>query len=116
MLASITAVDRGMNFIGILRFVPVVLWLFLGMQYSKEERAAALLAVPHVGCFMVVISLAALLVPKISQWLWAAERLGGFFQYSNTCAIFFLIGMMLLKEKEKKFVIWIPILQLMVIL
>ena len=102
VLASFTAVDRGMNFVGILRFLPVVLWLFLGMQYSEEERRSALNAVPHMGCLMICISLIALLIPGMEEWLWSAQRLGGFFQYSNTCAIFFLIGMMLLKENETR--------------
>lgn len=103
LTAMFPAIDRGMNFVGILRFIPVIAWLFLSMQYSEEEKRKALQAVPHMGCISAFAGLAALIVPGAEEWLWSAERLGGFFQYSNTCAIFFLLGMMLLKREPAKF-------------
>ena len=101
-VSMLTAVDRGMNFVGIIRVYPVIAWLFLSMQYSAEERKTALDALPHMGCATVAIGLVSLAVPGLSEWFWAAERLGGFFQYSNTCAVFFLLGMLFLKEKNTK--------------
>ncbi len=103
LTAMFTAVDRGMNFVGILRFLPVIAWLFLSMQYSGEQRKMALQAVPHMGCITVLAGVLALIIPGAEEWLWSAQRLGGFFQYSNTCAIFFLIGMMLLNREPVKY-------------
>lgn len=102
IVGMITAIDRGMNFVGVLRFLPVIVWIFLIMQYSEEERRSALEVVPHMGCFMIGIGLVALVIPGMSEWFWSAERLGGFFQYSNTCAVFFLLGLMLLKDRDTK--------------
>ncbi len=100
IVSTVAAIDKGMNFVGILRFLPVVVWGFLCMQYTKEEREEALDAVVHLGCLMVLVCLAAYVVPGVRDWLWAADRMGGFFQYSNTCALFFLLGMMLLGRKS----------------
>ena len=99
-LAMITAIDRGINLVGILRFFPVVIWLLLAMQYDKEDRDNALMAVPHIGCLMIAVGLAGYLIPGLRDWLWAADRLGGFFQYSNTCAVYFLLGMLILGDKK----------------
>ena len=101
LLAMITAIDRGMNLVGIIRFLPIAAWLFLVMQYKIEDRERALLAVPHTGCLMIVLGCFVFGIPGIKDWLWAADRLGGFFQYSNTCAVYFLTGMMLLNKKSK---------------
>lgn len=101
-LAMITSLDRGLNLVGILRFLPVMIWAVLAMQYSKEDRDRALLAVPHTGCLMVVVGLIGYLIPGLRDWLWAADRLGGFFQYSNTCAVYFLLGMLLLGQKKTR--------------
>lgn len=102
IVSMITAVDKGMNLIGIVRFIPVVFWAILVRQYSKEERENTLNAIPLIGCITIIVGIIAFLIPKLRDWFWAAERLGGFFQYSNTCAIFFLLGMMLLDKKEDK--------------
>lgn len=102
VISTITAVDKGMNLIGIIRFVPIVLWSILAMQYSEEERKSALDAIPHMGCITVVVGIVAFLLPSMREWFWAAERLGGYFQYSNTCAVFFLLGMMIIGEQKER--------------
>ena len=102
ILSTVTAADRGMNLVGILRFLPILAWAFLCMQYTKEEREQALDAVPDLGCGMILVCLAAYLIPGLRDWLWSADRLGGFFQYSNTCALFFLLGIMWLGKKQRQ--------------
>ena len=102
VISLCTAVDRGMAFVGVIRFLPVVGWLFLCMQYSQEEREKALDAIPHAGCLMVTAGLVGYLIPDLKGWFWVAQRLGGFFQYPNTCAVFLLAGLIYLSGKESR--------------
>lgn len=98
----IYGLDSGMSMVGVIRFIPVVLWGILCMQYSSEERKEALEAVADVGVVMVLVGIVAYIFPQFRQVLWSADRLGGFFQYSNTCAVFFLLGMTLVERKDLK--------------
>lgn len=97
-----SAVDRGMAFVGVVRFLPVVGWLLLCMQYSQDEREKAMDAIPHAGCLMIAAGLVGYLIPALKDWLWVAQRLGGFFQYPNTCAMFLLMGLIYLSGKESR--------------
>lgn len=102
ILSVIGGIDSGMAFFGVLRFLPVVVWVFLNMQYEDAEREIALQTIPFMGCVMVGISLISLLISDWSEYFWTVQRMGGFFEYPNTCAVFLLIGMTLLPVRMRK--------------
>lgn len=45
---------------------------------------------------MVLAGILALPFPALKEQLWQAGRLGGFFQYSNTCALYLLAGLVVI--------------------
>lgn len=96
------AIDKGLAFIGALKFtVPLIFLLFL-MQIENDRREECVKAIPKIGIIMLIISVIAGFFEGSRDYFFQAGRLGGFFQYSNTMALFLLIGMILLCFEEKK--------------
>lgn len=102
VLGIFSAVDRGMALAGVIRFLSVIGWMFLCVQYTQKDRECALDAIPHAGCVMTAVSLAGYLLPALQSRLWVAQRMGGFFQYPNTCAIFLLIGLLYINGRRTR--------------
>lgn len=104
--ASVFAgVNKGMAWLGFLRVVVLLLWVFYLMQFSAKQRERGLSVLPWTGGIMVIVGLLSLSVmqifPSVTGWFWQAERFGGTFQYSNTCALFLIIGMIILSGQTK---------------
>ena len=104
--ASVFAgVNKGMAWLGFLRVVVLLLWVFYLMQLSAKQRERGLSVLPWTGGIMVIVGLLSLSVmqifPSVTGWFWQAERFGGTFQYSNTCALFLIIGMIILSGQTK---------------
>ncbi len=94
------AVDAGAAIIGFARILPVPLYLLILMQ--KEKQAEDYLkAVPPVACVMAISSAILMQIPILTQWFSVSERLAGFFQYSNTFALFLLAAFIITATKEK---------------
>lgn len=94
------AVDKGMAFVGLFKFLPLLLFLLCRGQEQKESMFSTYL--PYVGAVMTVISAAGMLIPATRDFFSVADRLAGFFQYPNTFAVFLLICQLLLLEKQKR--------------
>ena len=86
------AIDRAMAFVGVIKMLPLPLGYLFFMQFSDETRQKATGYIAHIGCFMVLAGILALPFPALKEQLWQVGRLGGFFQYSNTCALYLLAG------------------------
>ena len=82
------AIDRAMAFVGVIKMLPLPLGYLFFMQFSDETRQKTTGYIAHIGCFMVLAGILALPFSALKEQLWQAGRLGGFFQYSNTCANF----------------------------
>jgi len=94
------AVDKGMAFIGFLKFLPVGLYL---LYLQQQDRVADTLRVlPWFGVVTVVITGVAMQLPVGKELFSVAGRLAGFFQYPNTYAIFLLTCELLLIKKEHR--------------
>lgn len=104
IIGIFVAVNKGMAWLGFLRVLVIAIWIFFLMQFTKEERDEALNIVPWIGGTMVLIgiisSILEEILPDVTELFWQADRFGGIFQYSNTCALFLLIAMLLLAKKE----------------
>lgn len=105
LVSVMAGVNKGMAWYGFLRVLVFAVWLFYLMQFSAEERDEVLTVIPWSGGAVVLIGILSLLLSKIwpvvGALFWQAKRLGGTFQYSNTCALFLLIGMLVLAGQQQ---------------
>lgn len=99
-LSCLWAVDRGMAFIGFVKFLPVVLYLIYLQQ--QDRVANTLMVLPWFGVVTVVIAGVGMQSPIGKELFSVAGRLGGFFQYPNTYAIFLLVCELLVLKKENR--------------
>lgn len=110
-LTCLWAVDRGMAFIGFLKFLPLLLYLFCIQQ--EEQLAQALDILPAFGALLAILSAIGMQIPVVKVLFSVAGRLAGTFQYPNTFAIFLLIcELLLLKKPGKKLFDYIVLLVL----
>lgn len=91
----IVAVDRGVALLGAVKFTVPLLFYVLMMQWEEQRRERVISLIPLSGTIMIVLCLAAGIIPELRDLFYQAGRLGGFFQYSNTMALYFLIGIVI---------------------
>lgn len=114
-LSVLWAIDRGAAFTGAMKFtVPGIFFLLL-MQLKKEEREQYIQTIPQTGTWILALSVAAVLFESMKGYFWQAGRLGGLFQYSNTMALYFLVGLVIacFREQEQKKT-WVEIFALVI--
>lgn len=99
-LTCLWAVDRGMAFVGFLKFLPLLLYLICLRQEERTDRVLRLL--PWCGAVMAVISAIGMQFSVGEKLFSVAGRLAGFFQYPNTFAVFLLVCQLLVLKKENK--------------
>ena len=100
LISTFWAVDKGMAPIGFAKFLALPLFAAVFLQTPIEERKAVLTVVPYIGAVMTVLST---LLGKIAVWesfFYVNHRLSGFFQYSNTFALFLLVGIIVVLFQE----------------
>ena len=105
MLGVFRGTDRGMAPIGALQFLPLPLFVLAIEQVEAEERMHLLNSMPLAASCMVLLSAAMSLIPGPAAWVMVNGRLGGFFQYPNTFALYLLAAMVIrlwspMAEKE----------------
>ena len=113
------AVDRGMALLGAVKFLPLPLYAAVCGLLTQEQRDRLVGDLPLGGAAMTLLSLAALLVPGLSERVLVSGRLGGFFLYPNTFGLYALLGFGVLamrKEWDRKAWTCYPLLLLGVIL
>lgn len=98
-LAVLWAVDTGMAFLGFLKFMPIVIFVLILMQFTEEERGRLFIAVPVSGIIVIAIGVLLYGVLAVREHLFMAGRFGGTFQYSNTMALYFLVGIVIIQNK-----------------
>lgn len=99
-LTCLWAVDRGMAFVGFLKFLPLLLYVICLRQEARTDALETLL--PLWGAMMAALSAVLMQIPACKQWFSVSGRLAGFFQYPNTFAVFLLVcQLMVLKKKDK---------------
>ena len=99
-LSCFWAIDKGMAFVGFLKFLPLILYLLC--LWQEDSRGKALQVLPYLGAVIAVISGVGMQFEAGKSLFSVAGRLAGFFQYPNTFAIFLLTCQLLLLKKEKK--------------
>ena len=99
ILTTIWSIDYTENLLGIIRISAVVWWIIYCSALNKREKKIAIASIPYMGIAMTICGFFTLLFDSIYPLFWSAQRFGGFFQYANTCALFLLIGIIVLAEQ-----------------
>lgn len=94
------SVDWGMGLIGFAKFSTVIIFILVLMQFNRTEIADSFKVVPWSGCVMVILTGMTYFIPGLSEYFIDAGRLGGFFQYANSFALFLLIGVIVIAESN----------------
>lgn len=103
MLTAFWAVDKGMVWLGVLKYLPLL--LFVIYAAGKED---ILKHIPLSGVVMTVVSALLSPIEALKGHITVSGRLGGFFEYPNTFAMFLLICLILvLFNEELKIKDWI---------
>ena len=96
VLTAFWAVDKGMVWLGVLKFLPLPLFV---LAASRKEDV--LKHLPLSGVVMTIASLILSPFDKLKGHITVRGRLGGFFEYPNTFAMFLLVCLILVLFKEK---------------
>lgn len=94
------AVDCGMAWIGFLKYLVLLPFLLLSIQFSSTERDRILQCIPIAGSIIVLFGIFSGITGIMKDQLFLSGRFGGTFQYSNTMALFLLIGIIILHFME----------------
>ena len=96
LFTAFWAVDRGMAWTGFLKFFPLLPFWYIWTQLNSDQRRAMFSSIPLSGITMTLISYPARWIDAMEPQFFSAGRLGGFFQYSNSFALFLLLGVIVL--------------------
>ena len=88
------AVDSGMAPLGVVKFLPLLLFYVL-ISGDEDTREYLIRLLPMLGSLMTLFSFLMMQFPVYEDWVSVAGRLSGFFQYPNTYAVFMLICLIL---------------------
>lgn len=91
LFVCLFAIDKGMALIGFFKQLSILMFIIILMQFDKEERNELLLLIPFLGILMIGISMMGYFIPVMKSFFIINGRIGGFFQYPNTFALFLLI-------------------------
>lgn len=98
-LSILWALDRGMAWIGFLKYLPLPLF-YLCYRQQPEAKQKILQPLPYVAAAMAAVSALLMQIPALHTFFAVDGRLSGFFQYPNTFALFLLVAELLLLGKE----------------
>ncbi len=95
------AVDIGMAFLGFLKFTIPVTFAIILMQYKEKHINKIINVIPIAGIVMIILSIIFRYVPFLPDYFYLPNgRMAGFFQYSNSFALFLLIGIISLVNSK----------------
>ena len=100
LFSILWAIDSGMAFLGVFKFLPVVLFLVVLMQ-KKNCKENIINITPYVVAVLTILSIIGMLIPTLKLQFTVAGRLAGFFQYPNTYALLLLVAELILLEKNR---------------
>ena len=99
-ITCLWAVDRGMAFVGFLKYLPLGLYGICLWQNGEDGKILQVL--PYFGLVCIGVSALGMQFPRLTGFFSVDGRIAGFFQYPNTFAIFLLVCQLLVMKKEEK--------------
>lgn len=101
LLTIIWGIDKNNAFVGTLRYISVFIFVVLLMQLSKKSKDNIIDIIPYSGIIMLIISVIMGFFPNLKEIVYSeSNRITGFFQYSNTFALYLLIGFIIITNKN----------------
>lgn len=94
------AVDKGMAFIGFLKFLPVPLFALSIMQEDRETYDY-LISLPYLCSVLVIVSAVFTKLGIFDGYFSVAGRISGTLQYPNTFALLLLVSLIITVSKDK---------------
>lgn len=101
LFSVIYAIDRGMALLGFISMLSLLLFALIIMQLSNQQRSEIMAVIPLCGMIMLIINALFFLTKFGRDFFYVNNRIGGFFQYPNTFALFLLIGVIITLTKEE---------------
>ncbi|MDR1674333.1 MAG: O-antigen ligase family protein [Oscillospiraceae bacterium] len=105
IISVFAAIDKGTAVLGLIRFMPAVIFFALVSLISYDERMELFSVIPFSCVIATGFSLIAYFIPALREYFYysaAHDRLGGTFQYPNTYALFLVIGVIILLNNQGK--------------
>lgn len=90
-VSMISARDKGMAFVGVLRILVLLLFWVFWSNLKVETRESFWYKLTDIVAVLTVGTAFCYFIPGVKVYLFRAGRLGGVLQYSNTYAILLLI-------------------------
>lgn len=100
LLTVLWAADRGEAFSGFVKFLPVSLFTLL-LADDPAQRDGLFDVLPAAGVLQTAVAAVGMQIPALRSLFSVSGRLSGFFQYSNTFALFLLLAALVLLTREK---------------
>ncbi len=100
ILSCIWAVDSGMAVFGIIKYLPVFLFLLCLMQ-NEDIKEVLISYLPYIAVGLTVVSAVLMQISALKSYFSVSGRFSGCFQYPNTFAAFLLISELSVFAKEK---------------
>ena len=100
LLSVIWAVDSGMAIFGFIKFLPVLLYLAVLMQQPEKLKNLFRL-LPLTAAIMTVVSSVLMQIDFFEKYFAIHDRLAGFMQYSNVCALYLLVAVIFTFSKQR---------------
>ncbi len=90
------AVDRGLAFLGFVKFLNLTAAALICSQTGADSRMKVLRCVPFIGCFQMLFAVPAYFIGPMREYFYTYGRFHGGFGYSNSFALFLLCGIVIL--------------------
>lgn len=100
-VTALWAVDSGVAILGVVKFLPVLLYSLVLMQ-EDGGREQAVECLPYAMAAMTVVSVILMQIPALTDLFSVVGRYAGFLQYPNTYALVLLVAELVLLTKPKR--------------
>ncbi len=101
-IVTFWSVDRLQNIMGVIRLIALLLWMILCLNTDEADRKNTIATIPAIGAAMVAVSIVAYTMAGLRPYFWENSRLSGIFQYANTAALFWAVGVIVLLQNIRK--------------
>ncbi|MDO4287290.1 MAG: O-antigen ligase family protein [Eubacteriales bacterium] len=96
------AVDRGQSPFGIVKFLPMFLFVLVLQQFPKGSRKHLLSTIPWSAAGMLLLSGMLCMLPACRSMFIIDGRFAGFFQYPNAWALYLLAALIIVSYMPKQ--------------
>lgn len=99
-VSTLWAVDKGMAIFGMVKFLPVPLFIIALCQISEDEKDKLLNTIPMIGVSVAIVSFLGF-IPALHDCFFVGDRFFGTWQYPNSFALLLLVGIIITLSREK---------------